>query len=249
MKRIDMLRFSSLAITAALLGLAACNKAPDTAATTNVLEPAAQAVASTKWNETVSKTADGGMLMGNPDAKVKLIEYGALSCSHCAEFSEKSHSEITAMVAKGTLSFEFRPFLLNALDVPASLLVRCGGAGPSFPVTQQLYAAQAEWLGKTKDISAADQKAFETMPQTAQMSFLAEKLGLISFVQARGIGAEQAKACLNDTKAVEELGKISEVAQSKYKLTGTPTFVLNGQTVPDTSTWELLKPKLLAAGA
>ncbi len=244
-----MLRVSSLIPAVALLALAGCNKAPDVTAPTNNAQAAAEAPASSKWNETVSKTADGGMLMGNPDAKVKLIEYGALSCSHCAEFSEKSHGEVMAMVAKGTLSFEFRPFLLNALDVPASLLVRCGGAGPSFPISQQLYAAQAEWLGKTKDISAAEQKAFEAMPQTAQMNFLAEKLGLTAFVQARGIGVDQAKACLNDPKAVEELGKISEVAQSKFNLKGTPTFVINGQTVPDTSNWELLKPKLIAAGA
>lgn len=244
-----MLRIPSLTLGLALLSLAACNKAPESAAPANTSEAKTEVPVSSKWNETVSKTADGGMLMGNPDAKVKLIEYGALSCSHCAEFSEQSHGDVMAMVAKGTLSFEFRPFLLNALDVPASLLARCGGAGPSFPVTQQLYAAQAQWLAKTKEISPADQKAFETMPQTAQMNFLAEKLGLISFVQARGIGAEQAKACLNDPKAVEELGKISEVAQSKYNLKGTPTFVINGQTVPDTSNWELLKPKLLAAGA
>ena len=244
-----MLRTSSIALAAALLSLSACNKAADVTAPANTSEAKTEAPASSKWNETVSKTADGGMLMGNPDAKVKLVEYGALSCSHCSEFSEQSHGTLMSMVAKGTLSFEFRPFLLNALDVPASLLARCGGAGPSFPVTQQLYAAQAQWLAKTKDISAAEQQAFETMPQTAQMNFLAEKLGLISFVQARGIGADQAKACLNDPKAVEELGKISEVAQSKYNLKGTPTFVINGQTVPDTSNWELLKPKLLAAGA
>lgn len=243
-----MLRLPSLTLAVAVLALVACNKAPE-AAPTNTTQAAAEAPATSKWNETVSKTADGGMLMGNPDAKVKLIEFGALSCSHCAEFSEASHSSLTNMIAKGTLSFEFRPFLLNALDVPASLLARCGGAGPSFPITQQLYAAQTQWLGKTKDISAADQKSFESMPQTAQMNFLAEKLGLISFVQARGVGADQAKACLNDPKAVEELGKISEVAQSKYNLKGTPTFVINGQTVPDTSNWELLKPKLIAAGA
>lgn len=244
-----MLRTSSIALAAALLSLSACNKAADVTAPANTSEAKTEAPASSKWNETVSKTADGGMLMGNPDAKVKLVEYGALSCSHCSEFSEQSHSTLMSMVAKGTLSFEFRPFLLNALDVPASLLARCGGAGPSFPVTQQLYAAQAQWLAKTKDISAAEQQAFETMPQTAQMNFLAEKLGLISFVQARGIGTDQAKACLNDPKAVEELGKISEVAQSQYKLTGTPTFVINGEKVADASNWEALKPKLLAAGA
>jgi protein-disulfide isomerase len=38
-------------------------------------------------------------------------------------------------------------------------------------------------------------------------------------------------------------------ANTEFNLQGTPTFVINGQTVPDTASWELLEPKLKAAGA
>ena len=49
-------------------------------------EPVAKvaAPAGKTWNDVVEKTAEGGYRMGNPDAPVKLLEYGALSCSHCA---------------------------------------------------------------------------------------------------------------------------------------------------------------------
>ena len=230
-----------------LLALAACNKAPETAAMNTTT--AVEAPTSGKWIETVSKTADGGIIMGNPDAKVKLVEYGALSCSHCAEFSEASHAALMTKIAAGTLSFEFRPFLLNALDVPSSVLARCGTPAQFFPISKQLYAAQGEWLGKTKDISQAEQASFTGMQPVQQSAFLAEKLGLIAFVQARGIGADQAKACLADTAAIDELGKMSEVAQTKFKVSGTPTFVINGETVPNAASWEALEPALKAAGA
>ena len=43
-----------------------------------------------QWADMVSKTEDGGYLMGNPEAPIKLVEYGALSCSHCAEFAAEA---------------------------------------------------------------------------------------------------------------------------------------------------------------
>jgi protein-disulfide isomerase len=242
------MRFPLIAIS--LIAVAGCNQAPTAetpTANTSAGSPAAPVDG--KWIETVSKTTDGGMMMGNPTAPVKLVEYGALSCSHCADFSEKSSTGLKAMVASGKVSYEFRPFLLNALDVPSSLLARCGGAGPFFPISEQLYKAQREWLGKTQTITPAEQKSFETLPPVQQTVFLAEKLGLIDFVKARGITPDAAKACLTDQKAIDELGKISEVAQKTFNVTGTPTFVINGATVPNTGTWEALEPKLKAAGA
>src|SRR5262249_24688328 len=40
------------------------------------------------WSRTVVKTPAGGFLMGNPKAKVKLVEYGSLACPHCRHFEE-----------------------------------------------------------------------------------------------------------------------------------------------------------------
>ena len=39
-----------------------------------------------------AKTPEGGFVMGNPNAKVKLIEFGSLTCPHCAEFEEQAAS-------------------------------------------------------------------------------------------------------------------------------------------------------------
>ncbi len=238
-----------LAALAAALALAGCNNAADgngSAASTS--EPIA-APAGTKWSETFAQTPDNGMVMGNPSAPVKLVEYGALTCSHCAEFAEKSAIPLKAMVDKGTVSYEFRPFLLNPLDVPASLLARCSGPGPFFPIAEQMFATQAEWLGKAQAITPAEQQSWQAMQPEQLAPVLATKLGLDTFVQARGIGPEKAKACLTDKAAIDALGKISERGTNEFKITGTPTFLINGSVVPETGTWEQLEPKLKAAGA
>src|SRR5205814_6333167 len=80
------------------------------------------------WADVTNKTA-AGFMMGNPKAKVKLIEIGALTCPHCREFDETGVPElINKYVKSGQVSWEFRPYLLNGLDVPANLIASCHGA-------------------------------------------------------------------------------------------------------------------------
>jgi protein-disulfide isomerase len=232
-----------------LLALSACNKAPEATQAPTALPFPTGTGSAQNWTETVSKTADGGMLMGNPNAPVKLIEYGALSCSHCAEFSEQSKDALKVYIAKGSVSYEFRNFLLNILDVPASLLARCGGPGPSFAISEQMYAAQREWAGKASTITAAEQQSWANLPPEQLAPMLAAKLGLDSFVQARGVGAEKAKACLTDKAAVDELTNISKVGTETFNITGTPTFIINNSVVPNVTTWSGLEPELKKAGA
>src|SRR3546814_9181159 len=52
--------------------------------------PAAQAEAAKDWTKTVARTPEGGFRVGNPDAPVKLVEYGSLTCDHCAHFAEEA---------------------------------------------------------------------------------------------------------------------------------------------------------------
>ena len=238
-----------LIATSALMLLTACGgKSGAGSSSASGASPIA-APAGTKWSDTTAVTPDGGMRMGNPNAPVKLIEYGALSCSHCAEFSEKSKTELKALVDKGTVSYEFRTFLLNQLDVPASLLARCNGPAAFFPIAEQHYASQREWLGKTQDVTEADQKAFQTMSPLQLTQALAAKLGLIEFVQQRGVSAAKAQACIADAKAIDALTAMTEKGVREFKVQGTPTFVINGVTQENTSAWEVLKPKLMDAGA
>ncbi len=206
--------------------------------------------AGTDWVSTVVKTEEGGYQMGNPAATVKLIEYGAFSCSHCGKFAKDSSEGLKAMVAKGTVSYEFRPFLINPQDVPAALLAACNGPAPYHAIAEGLFADQANWNGANiANLSQADQQALSTMTPIQANQLVAEKLGLIAFVGQRGVGPEKAKACLSDQAAIDALGAVTTNGSKQFEITGTPTFIINGSVVRDANTWEALEPQLKAAGA
>jgi protein-disulfide isomerase len=245
-----MMKTILLTTLAAAALLSGCTKGEE--ATGNAAANTAAAVAAptgTEWSATVVKTPENGFMMGNPAAQVKLIEYGAMSCSHCAEFAEASKDGLKALVNKGNVSYEYRNFLLNVMDVPASLLVRCGGPAPFFQIAEQMFADQRNWLGRTSSITQADQQAMSKMTPTQTAQMLASKLELDKFVQQRGVPSAKVQACLSDPKAIDELGKISEVGQKEFQITGTPTFIINGQVVKDANTWDKIEPMLKAAGA
>ena len=77
----------------------------------------------------------------------------------------------------------------------------------------------------------------------------AEYLGYIDFVKQRGIPEAQARACLNDSKDLDEITKGMQDASQNKGVNGTPTFFLNGQKLDDVATWPQLEPHLKAAGA
>ena len=241
---------SGLIVSVASLALlSACNKTPEASQKPSSTTPTAAVPAGTNWVETVSETADFGMMMGNPNAPVKLIEYGALSCPHCATFSAQSREALKAYVAKGTVSYEFRTFLIHPQDVPASLLARCNGAGPFFAISEQMFDAQNDWLGKSSTITQAEQVSWGKMTPNDVASAMANKLGLVDFVQQRGVGAEKAKACLADKAGVDKLETIAKTAQDKFQISSTPSFIINGQLLQDANSWDKVEPALKQAGA
>ena len=84
--------------------------------------------------------------MGNPTARVKLVEYGSLACPHCRHFEETGYKPLLQRyVRTGKVSYEFRKMVLNAPDIAVSLLARCAGAGKFFPMSEEVYATQPEW--------------------------------------------------------------------------------------------------------
>ncbi len=240
-------------MAAALVALVSgCKGGSNEAANATSISTAVTAPKGAVWTETTSMTPEGGVLMGNPNAAVKLIEYGSLSCGHCKEFSEAATTELRQLVDKGNVSWEFRTFLLGPQDLAPSLLARCGGAGPFFPIADQMYANQASWIAPLQSLTAADQQALGTMQPAQLAKFLADKMGLIGFVQQRGISAEKANACLADTGAMQQLETITRKGVSDFKVEGTPTFVLNGVTIKDFAQteplWTQLKARLIKAG-
>ncbi len=232
------------------LTLAGCGDQPagNSTAAASGSAPAVPAPNGGDWTQIVSRTPEGGFVMGNPNAPVKLIEYASLTCPHCADFSENGQPKLIDQYVKtGKVRYELRNFVRDPVDLAAALLSRCGGATPYFKLTDQLFAAQPDWFAQIQKIPPADQQRLQTLPPAQVTGELATKGGLVDFVKIRGIPAEKAQACLADQAEIEKLVAMNQVATQQFNLSGTPTFVINGSTAPDTSNWETLEPKLKAA--
>ena len=234
------------------LGLAGCGKkdeATTTAATSGAALPKVPATAGKAWADVVTKTADGGFLVGNPEAPIKLMEFGALSCSHCAEFSKESSAELRdSFVASGRVSYELRLFMLNALDMPAALLVTCGSPEAVPVLADQFWAWQPTMFQNLQAAGDAQMQAISSQPPQTRFASLAKVSGMEQFITARGIAADQAVACLADTKKATELATQTQTASEKFSITGTPTFFINGQK-SEHNAWPEIKAALEAAGA
>jgi protein-disulfide isomerase len=198
------------------------------------------------WARTVVATPEGGFRMGNPAAKVKLVEYGSLTCGHCAAFAKAGMQSLVGnYVRTGKVSYEYRNFILNGLDVAATLVARCGGAGRFFPVADALYATQDQWKDRVKNLTDAQKQALNALPENQRLGRLAELAGIPRIVARHGIAPASAKRCLEDRVAFDGLGKMNEAAGA-LGVEGTPTFFLNGANIGPHS-WESLEPALREA--
>lgn len=244
-------RLLSLPLLAlAPLMLTACDDAATTdgAAASGEPLPAIAAPAGTQWVDTVTVTPEGGYMIGNPDAPLKLVEYASHTCSHCATFAKTGKEPLkNEYVATGVVSFEQREVFLNPFDVVIAGLAQCGAKEQMQPLSDQVWqnleSVFAGLQGNPQAVQAAAQ-----LPIDQRFAAIAEVTGLLEFFAARGLSADQGRACLSDGAKIEALVKTTEANSAKDNITGTPTFFLNGQRLEGT-TWEVIEPQLQRAGA
>lgn len=236
----------ALALTAPLaLALAACgDEAGDL---DGDAIPTIEAPDGTSWTETVTVSEEGGYILGNPDAPLKLVEYASHTCPACASFSVSGKPGIKEYVATGVVSFEQREVFLNTFDVVIGGLAQCGAKerfqALSDEVWTNLNEIRAGWGPRQAEIEAAGSLPIET-----RFVALGEATGLIDFVAARGLSADEARACLGDAQAMEAMVDRVTTASQEANIQGTPTFLLNGNKI-EGITWADVEPALQNAGA
>jgi len=244
------MKISYLILGSAALLATACNaeKGAGNSAAPEVTAAPVAAPNNGDWSTIVTKTPEGGFLMGNPNAKVKLVEFGSMTCPHCAEFEEQGAKPlIDNYVKKGLVSYEFRNYVRDPFDVTASLIARCGGEASFFGLTRGLYAEQRDWVGKIQAADPARMQALQTMSPGQQFATIADVAGLKQFAALRGLPRAKAEACLADEAAVNQLVQMNSDAQSTYNIPGTPSFLINGTLVENTAAWAQLEPKIKEA--
>ena len=236
----------------AVLALAACNKNKSE----NEVTPAAnEKVTITQasppqggtWADVVNATPDG-FVMGNPNAKVKLLEIGSLSCPHCKAFDDEGvPSLIEKYVKPGNVSWEFRPYLIHGpIDMAADLVIRCNGVKTFFPLAQALYKDQSVWMAKVEAAPQDKVAQMQNLPTNQLFVAWASLLGLQDWAAARGVPQAKSNRCLSDQKMIDHEVQVTSNVNNQYpEFEGTPAFVINGKMLSkETTTWEKLEPQL-----
>ncbi len=243
---------SRLAFVAlAALALASCQKkAADSGAPTPPSSPVAAMAppAGKKWTDVITTTPQGGVVMGNPNAPVKFVEYASFTCPHCKKFEADAAEDLKAnYIASGKVSWEFRSFIIHSPDMPVTLLMSCRGADSYFAITEQLYATQDDWLMKLVNLPKDQQEALQQLPPVGQFKRMTDVMGIYGFMAARGLPKTQAEACLADQKGIDARTAIQNNYQNVDQINGTPTFFINGQQQTEITEWDKLEPRLKAA--
>lgn len=211
-------------------------------------KPAARPTATRDWSRTVVATPEGGVRMGNPNAALKLVEFGSITCPHCAEFNERGGPILrSSYIRSGRLSWEYRPVMIFPTDPGIFLLLSCVGPGNFFPLTDQLYAQQHQWVDQLQNTSQDEQHRIAGLSTLEQSAAMVRAAGVDKIFLRRGVPPARIDACLADQPRLLKLAEVSRTA-SNLGVKGTPSFMLNGKILEGVYGWEALEPKLKQGG-
>jgi protein-disulfide isomerase len=200
------------------------------------------------WTATVTQASNGAFVMGNPKAKVRLVEYVSYTCSHCAQFVGESKLPLKRdYVAKGLVSVELRNAVLNQFDLAAALAARCGGSTRFFGNTETLFATQMTWLGKASAFGQAQGARLAKMSPADGLKLIARGIGLDVIMKARGVTQAQLDACLVNKAAQDAVLGMTKEAIDVRKISGTPSFLVNGTLLQGAGSWAVVEPALKTA--
>lgn len=165
--------------------------------------------------ENTMKPAEGDMALGAPEgARVTVIEYASITCSHCAQWQAAVWPGFKARyVDTNKVRYIFREFPTQPVDVATAgfLVARCAGPDRYFDVIHELMARQAELLGGGP-------------PRTL----------LLDVATRAGLSEAQFRTCLADPEAVARVDARVRAGLAAG-VDGTPTFFVNGEKTVDSS--------------
>lgn len=211
-----------------------------------VVAPAS--AASPNYVAMVSTTPAGAFVMGNPKAKVRLVEYLSYTCSHCAHFTEEAAVPLKRdYVAKGLVAVELRNLVRDPFDLTAALLARCGGPTKVFGITEAIMDRQPVWMADAQVLIAKQAEALQKMKLVAQLQLIARESGLLAIAQSKGVTPAQANACLANTQMHKTVIAMTKDAVDVRKINSTPAFLINNKPGPDGSHWADIDTALRAA--
>ena len=161
--------------------------------------------------------------VGNKDAKITIIAFESLTCSHCANFHKNVFPELKKeFLDTGIAKIEFRHFPLDIAAFNASKVAQCKNDGNS-DILESLYANQQKWV-KGSSIQEANKN-------------------LQKFLKNEGFSIDF-DTCVNN-KEIEDFVLNDRIDGTKnFKVSSTPTIIINNKKFEKALTYKNLKKAL-----
>tara|TARA_E500000331_G_scaffold150080_1_gene146031 strand:- start:328 stop:906 length:579 start_codon:yes stop_codon:yes gene_type:complete len=160
------------------------------------------------------------IFVGNKDAKIIIIAFESLTCSHCANFHKDVYPELKKnYLDTGLAKIEFRHFPLDIAAFNASKVAQCNNDGDS-KILNTLFANQQKWV---KGSSAAEANE-----------------NLKKFLTSEGFNIDF-EACINDKKIEDFVLNDRIDGVKKFKVNATPTIIINDKKFEKTLNFKNLK--------
>lgn len=152
----------------------------------------------------------GDVVQGPPDAKVTIIEYASMTCSHCAAFHKQTYPVLKERyIDTGKVRYILREFPLDPLATAGFMLARCDGNNKYYPIVDLLFSRQSTWAYADKPLDALRQ-----------------------MMRQAGFSQEKFDACLKDQKLYDAVNAVKNRGMETFKVDSTPTFFINGERYP-----------------
>ncbi len=204
--------------------------------------------AAPNWSATVTQGPNGAYVLGNPRAKVRLVEYLSFTCSHCAHFvTETSEPLKRDYVSKGNVAVEMRNAVRDPFDMTAAMLARCGGAARFFGNTEAIMARQDVWMAEAQLLLARDGARMQKLAPAERLKLIAYNTDLGAVMKTRGFTKPQLDACLTSVPTQRVVIGMTNEAFNVRKIAYTPYFLINGKPGPSTDKWPDMEVALRAA--
>ena len=163
------------------------------------------------------------IISGNDNAKITIIAYESLTCSHCANFHIDVYPQLKKeYIDTGLAKIEFRHFPLDMAAFNASKIVQCK-SDQSLEILESLYSNQQAWVrGNTvEDIN----------------------VNLKKFLEKEGFKVNFEK-CINN-KEIEDYVLNDRIEGTKnFKVNATPTIIINNKKFEKSLNYKNLKKSL-----
>jgi protein-disulfide isomerase len=152
---------------------------------------------------------DAGVAFGNPNAKVKVVEYASASCSHCAAFDAEVYPAFKAKyIDTGLVRYEFREFLTSPEQYAAAAFALARCAGPQ------------KYMGVVEAAFRGQQQMFATQDMRGP---------LLKVAQSAGMNEAQFEKCVSDPAALKGIADRVQRAVTVDHIDSTPTILVNGK--------------------